>query len=274
MPQPSGNRCGHDPRRPTLAAAVPIPKGRGAFHASSRWRRNAPRPGTFTPRSARHCRDVPVGRPGASAGRPARSFWKPSCGILIWRRCVWARPPWPMASSTSTCAPSCRIPASASAAVNAPWPCSSRRPSCACNSQGGKTMRARTSVAGPSALSRKRFLSGWSLPRCFRGSGPELPKDSGAKRKRPIANWPTSCAALCGGGFHSLPVARQGAADAGLEPLLERPAAERGGTARGPATNQRGLGVSTGIQPRSGIPPIISGNAERTASPFGGFLCF
>lgn len=31
MPQPSGNRCGHDPRQPILAAAVPIPKGRGGF---------------------------------------------------------------------------------------------------------------------------------------------------------------------------------------------------------------------------------------------------
>lgn len=31
MPQPSGNRCGHDPRQPVLSAAVPIPKGRGGF---------------------------------------------------------------------------------------------------------------------------------------------------------------------------------------------------------------------------------------------------
>lgn len=31
MPQPSGNRCGHNPRQPMLAVAVPIPKGRGGF---------------------------------------------------------------------------------------------------------------------------------------------------------------------------------------------------------------------------------------------------
>lgn len=28
---PSGNRCGHDPKRPQLSAAVPIPKGKGGF---------------------------------------------------------------------------------------------------------------------------------------------------------------------------------------------------------------------------------------------------
>lgn len=31
MPQPSGNRCGHNPHSPRLNAAVPIPKGKGGF---------------------------------------------------------------------------------------------------------------------------------------------------------------------------------------------------------------------------------------------------
>lgn len=31
MPQPSGNRCGHNPCSPRLNAAVPIPKGKGGF---------------------------------------------------------------------------------------------------------------------------------------------------------------------------------------------------------------------------------------------------
>lgn len=31
MQQPYGNRCGHDPRQPMLAAAVSIPKGKGGF---------------------------------------------------------------------------------------------------------------------------------------------------------------------------------------------------------------------------------------------------
>lgn len=31
MPQPSGNRCGHNPRNPRLTAAASIPKGKGGF---------------------------------------------------------------------------------------------------------------------------------------------------------------------------------------------------------------------------------------------------
>ena len=75
MPQPSGNRCGHDSHDPRLNAAVPIPKGKGGFPRILSLAAERAKAWYFHPKK---CPPL-QGRPG----RQTRSERREACQIVL-----------------------------------------------------------------------------------------------------------------------------------------------------------------------------------------------
>lgn len=74
MPQPSGNRCGHNPHNPRLNAAVSIPKGKGGF----------PRILSLAAERAKSWYFHPAKCPALhGAGRQIRSERREACQIVL-----------------------------------------------------------------------------------------------------------------------------------------------------------------------------------------------
>lgn len=104
MSAPTGNRCGHDPRQPKLSPAHPIRKGKGGL----------PRILSLAAERAKAWYFHPKKCPLLShPNRQTRSERREACQIVLETILshAWAFLRPPAASPTSTCAPSCGIPA-------------------------------------------------------------------------------------------------------------------------------------------------------------------
>ena len=276
MPQPSGNRCGHDPRQPVLAVAVPIPKGRGGFPRILSLAAERAKAWYFHPKKCPPLQGHP--------GRQTRSERREACQIVletILRHLDLAS----MCLGTPTLANGF-IDIDMRTIVHDSG-ISQRRCERAISllKQAGfmrvqqpRTRNEEGAYFGCRAIrvvteTLFEWLGLAPMLQRERARASERLRRKAQKANRKLADFMRRVVrGMKKAGFTPRP--SPGTANTCLEPFLERPGAGGDRTARGPAANQRGHGVSAGIQPRPGIPPTMNGNAERTESPFGGFLRF
>lgn len=183
MPQPSGNRCGHNPYSPRLNAAVPIPKGKGGF----------PRILSLAAERAKAWYFHPAKFPALhGTGRKVRSERREACQIVlevIFRHLDLA----------SMCL---GTPTPASGFINIDMRTIVRdsgigqrrcERAIALLKEAGfmrvkqprpRTRKAHTSAAGLSELLRKLFSRPWDSAKCCIGSGRELRSGCAAKRRK------------------------------------------------------------------------------------------